>query len=329
MFKPYPKVNYDLYSDGSSVELTDITRAVALSKNSLPDDALLYTLYSLDNAERPDILSYKLYNDTQYYWTFFIINDFLHDGYNAWQLSSHQFERLMEKEYSRYSAMTPEIFYPNDLNGTNLIDFSCIPFDSKYLPYLKLTDAAFGVANIVRYDTERHTLIIDDIHRMIGTTRIEISRNSFINGSDLFKIQWVNETETPAVLALKNEWLNTIFENIKIYDAIGLSEKNRYNTTVDSYILGKNVKFNTKTNGLNNKTYRWDYYQNAPYQYLDLNGGVLTAYDVLTSTTITTPTYKSYLQYEEEINESKRQLRVIRPDYIRQFSEQYYDTLLA
>ena len=79
----------------------------------------------------------------------------------------------------------------------------------------------------------------------------------------------------------------------------------------------------------NNKIYRWDYYYNAPYQYLNTSGAELSAYDVLTSTSITTPNYKTYRQYEEERNEAKRQLRVLRSEYIRQFSEQYYDTLLS
>ena len=54
------------------------------------DNSSAYTFYEIKNGERPDTVSQRLYGTPDFYWTFFVINEFLHDGYKVWPLSQEQ-----------------------------------------------------------------------------------------------------------------------------------------------------------------------------------------------------------------------------------------------
>ena len=434
MFKQYPKTQYDLYSDGSTFTLTDITRGVVVDRSRLPDDSLLYTYYQLNNGDRPDVVSHKLYGDVQYYWTFFIINEFLRDGLAAWQLSSTDFNKMIATQYGKYSALTSSINTFNNLNKSGLCDLSLIPLSEEYLPYIRLSDESGGRASIVKYDGARHQLIIEDIHRIraqvetatimapngvttagnlnvtvtgariagsplvipvalltsdntaakvaakvrtallataaitaqynVGGTdatytltsktsdanddtlnmnhttvtpltgilnaatsvnstigdRIEISRNSFIDGSDRFRIIWVGGPETDE---LKTKLIDSIYKNIIKYDTDGLAQSQDILETKEQYVFGKFIEFNP------NKNYRWAEYYNAAHEYYAPDGSIVSAYQMLSDNNVVSPSYKSFYTLESELNDEKRALKVIRPDYIGEFSNQYYQTLLG
>jgi hypothetical protein len=322
MFSPYPKIQYDLYSDGSTFTLTDITRGVVVDRSRLPDDSLLYTLYELNDGDRPDVVSHKIYGDVQYYWTFFIINDFLREGLTAWQLPAIEFNRMIEYEYGKYSALTTAANDYNSLNGSGRIDFSFIPLDEKYLPHLRLTNTSGGQAKIVKYDSGRHQIVVEDIHMIdAGGNRVEISRSSFIDRFDLFELKWVGGSAD--AVKLKTEWVDTVYNNISKYDSTGVAESTAINQPIEDYVFGKSIEFK-------GTDYRWTEYYNAAYEYYfsSSSDSVADPYEILTNPAIVSPTYKSFYSYEREINDEKRKLKIIRPDYIREFSEQYYSTLL-
>ena len=98
-FKQFPTLNYDFDRNGIQQKVVDIYRA-ARPLDAYIDDLNAYSFYSVKNGERPDIVSQRLYGTTQYYWTFFIINDFLHDGLAAWPMSQEKLHEYMEQEFA-------------------------------------------------------------------------------------------------------------------------------------------------------------------------------------------------------------------------------------
>ena len=63
----------------------------------------------------PLIVSLRLYDTPNYYWTFFVINSFLHDGVGVWPMSQEDLTEFMEKEYNGYVITTrPEIVLNSD-----------------------------------------------------------------------------------------------------------------------------------------------------------------------------------------------------------------------
>jgi hypothetical protein len=84
-FKNFPKAGYITDSDVNIIY--DIYKH-ARSNIHFSQDRYGYNFYDILDGERPDQVSYILYGDTQYYWTFFMVNDHLLEGMHGWPMSS-------------------------------------------------------------------------------------------------------------------------------------------------------------------------------------------------------------------------------------------------
>jgi hypothetical protein len=343
-FRQYPKIEYRINDNGSSSLVTDISRSVAVNSDVVPDDISSYQYYEIADGDRPDIISHKLYNDINYYWTFFMLNPNLKDGLNAsWPLSNNELSRMVEREYSKYSAIS---FIPqSNINGTSLIDFSLAPLDDEYLPYLKLVllDGS-AQAQILRYDASMHQCIIYNITNSSGTS---INRETFVKSlANNYRINWddsiivqLDDSDTPEILSnraasAKRKWLDAAYLNLIKYDNIGAA-------TIDSYEYDESltpqqitdIKQQLKDSYILNKVlipannfFRWNYYYDAAQQYIN-DFRTVSAYDVLSNPNVVFYNYTSYIEHETMINDSKRKIKVIKQKFIRRFSDEYYEIL--
>ena len=113
-FKKFPKVDYDFNRTGTTQKMINIFRSVR-PLDTFIDEPSAYSLYEIKNGERPDIVSQRIYGTSIYYWTFFVINEFLHDGYRAWPLSQEDLFDYLQKEYEGYVITTnPQIVRNTD-----------------------------------------------------------------------------------------------------------------------------------------------------------------------------------------------------------------------
>ena len=97
-FKKFPTVQYDFDRNGILQSMTDIFRHVKPLDNFI-DNSLGYRFYEIQDGERPDIVSQKIYGNPNYYWTFFVVNERLHDGYREWPMSQIDFSEYLDKKY--------------------------------------------------------------------------------------------------------------------------------------------------------------------------------------------------------------------------------------
>lgn len=104
-FELFPKVEYDFNRRGVKQNMVDLFRSVRPLPTFL-DDISGYRFYEVKNGERPDIVSQRIYGTSDYYWTFFVVNDFLHDGMRSWPLSQEDLFSYIEKEYEGYVITT-------------------------------------------------------------------------------------------------------------------------------------------------------------------------------------------------------------------------------
>lgn len=65
----------------------------------------IYQYTTIKQYERPDNVSYRLYGDSDYYWTFFILNDFLKSGMKEWALSDIALDQFNEEKYGKYTVL--------------------------------------------------------------------------------------------------------------------------------------------------------------------------------------------------------------------------------
>ena len=118
-FQRFPTLQYDAFATGKLIELVDIFRAVRLKK-SVKDDVLLYTYYEIQEDERPDHVSMKLYGTTDYYWTFFMINDTLVNLVKDWPLSRTELENKINRMYSGNVMLVTEDMSAKFVKGETL-----------------------------------------------------------------------------------------------------------------------------------------------------------------------------------------------------------------
>src|SRR5210317_537250 len=76
-FKQFPKVEYNFNQTGVKQNMVDIYRHVKPLPTFL-DSFSAYNFYEIRNGERPDIVSTRLYGTSEFYWTFFVVNNFEH-----------------------------------------------------------------------------------------------------------------------------------------------------------------------------------------------------------------------------------------------------------
>jgi hypothetical protein len=121
-FRQFPKVKYDIKRNGVLQNMVDIYRSVRVLPTSI-DNPSSYKFYEIKNGERPDIVSQRLYGTSEYYWTFFVVNEFLHDGLAAWPMSQEDLQEYMDKEYEGWVITTrPSITRNTDLIITEFRD---------------------------------------------------------------------------------------------------------------------------------------------------------------------------------------------------------------
>jgi hypothetical protein len=97
-FKNFPLTGYQFKKGSNTTTLiVDIFKHVN-AYNTI-DDANAYQYYTILEGERPDQVSYKLYDTTQYFWTFFILNEHLAEGHNYWP---KEYNQLVEYTHEKY-----------------------------------------------------------------------------------------------------------------------------------------------------------------------------------------------------------------------------------
>lgn len=108
-FQNFPLTQYDIFYDGQKTDVVDIFRTVKV-KNQYKDNITFYTYYNIQDGERPDVVSSKLYGSTRYFWTFFMINDNLVNYYNDWPLSNQDMQELIAHKYEGVVLTSDEDF---------------------------------------------------------------------------------------------------------------------------------------------------------------------------------------------------------------------------
>ena len=118
-FQGFPTMQYDVFANGRPVETTDLFRSVRL-KNNLRDDILLYERYRIQDGERPDHVSLKLYGTTDYYWTFFMINPDIVNSFADWPCSRIEMENKIRIKYQGNVLLTEEDISNKFIRGETL-----------------------------------------------------------------------------------------------------------------------------------------------------------------------------------------------------------------
>ncbi len=265
-FRQFPTVNYDLRKDGSVMRMVNIFRSVRPLQNFI-DDTSLYTYYEIKNGERPDIVSQRLYGTPDFYWTFFVVNDFLHDGYKVWPMSEEQLFDYIKNEYDGYAITTKPVIVRNS-------DGLVTDYRDSLSGRFKLGEDILGTVSgargtLTKKNIDMNQLVIQDMQN-----------NAAFSGGGL--------------------------------------ENNNY-----EFLQGQ-------TSGDFVETFKVFNYADAPHHYfIKDEDGVEREYTNMTfinqsaATPAASLSYVSNRQYVNELNEERSRIRVISPEFIGKFLENF------
>ena len=100
-FQYFPNIQYALSVDKAGkpnyINIKDYFHLLKVRDDIFREETL-YTTYTVQDGERPDEISYKFYNDEQYYWIVLQINE-ITDYYTQWPLSQKELTEFTYKKY--------------------------------------------------------------------------------------------------------------------------------------------------------------------------------------------------------------------------------------
>ncbi len=158
-FKLFPKVDYDINRTGTVQKIVDIYRSVRPLQEFV-DSPSLYMKYEIKNGERPDITSQRLYGTPEYYWTFFVVNEFLHDGYKVWPMSQELLLEYLNTEYNGFAITCDPNVTPTSDGGFQTEN----SIAGKFQLGETLTGGASGCSGtLVRKNIDLNQLIVQNV----------------------------------------------------------------------------------------------------------------------------------------------------------------------
>jgi hypothetical protein len=95
-FKNFPLVNYQFGNEENTALFQNIGAYISIL-DEMKDDVAFYNLYHIGEFERPDTLSYRLYGNIGFYWTFYYLNPHIRES--GWPLSIQELYTRVKKDY--------------------------------------------------------------------------------------------------------------------------------------------------------------------------------------------------------------------------------------
>ena len=102
-FESFPNRLYDIKGDGNQTLVKDIFRRMKV-RDGVKDNLALMSTYDVMNGDTPEIIAYKHFGSTDYFWVICLMND-ITDRFYDWPLSDGAFEAYVKDKYAEPGAI--------------------------------------------------------------------------------------------------------------------------------------------------------------------------------------------------------------------------------
>jgi len=160
-FTYFPKMYYDAVGNGNPKLVTNILKRVKV-RDGIKNDVSLFDKYQVKFGESPEIVSYRLYDTVDYYWTILLMNN-IRDRFYEWPLSEQQFEEYVNAKYTNPLAVHHYEVTQSSGPTTSLDNSHLIEVDSDTV----------GATTVSNYEYERR--------RQDNLSLIKVVRPDFIS----------------------------------------------------------------------------------------------------------------------------------------------------
>lgn len=202
LFNDYPNITYTL--NNKNIELVDIFRNVVFKDVDLSNS---FDEYYIQDGETPEIISIKVYGNSQYSWLILLINS-IADIENEWFPSAKDYAKKEEVNFGG------QAFYIEDLPDLQTGDV-----------IVKVTSVTNNEASDIDENTYRHIESFDPYFRKI---RGICGSGTFVSGNNVLFAR-KNDSGVMDIITFNNKQVTTI------------KYVEEYKTSVDYFITGNNV----------------------------------------------------------------------------------------
>jgi hypothetical protein len=159
-FSYFPSIQYltDPTDFTKVITVKDITVRAKIS-DYFKNAAITSLPYYIQDGERPETLSYRVYDRVDLYWTILLFNE-IHDPTFEWPLSTAELEDKLAAKYGGYA-----LYYPDTARIARCLPTSRYLQNTTILANAKtisqvMADGSVITANVVKWDPTYNCLII-------------------------------------------------------------------------------------------------------------------------------------------------------------------------
>ena len=142
-FTYFPKMYYDAVGNNNPKLVTNILKRVKV-RDGIKNDVSMFDKYQVKFGESPEIVSYRLYDTVDYYWTILLMNN-IRDRFYEWPLSEQQFEEYVNAKYINPQAIHHYEIAQSSGPTTSL--------DNSHL--IEVNEDETGASSVTNYEYER------------------------------------------------------------------------------------------------------------------------------------------------------------------------------
>jgi len=102
-FKNFPLINYNFGAETTTALFQNISTYIKVI-DDIADDVAFYTTVHIQDYDRPDNFSFKLYATTEFYWTFYYLNDDIRES--GWPLPQQDLLPKAKVDYPHQTVLT-------------------------------------------------------------------------------------------------------------------------------------------------------------------------------------------------------------------------------
>ena len=101
-FTKFPYIIYDSVGNGEFKIVTNLLRRVAI-RSKIKVNTLFFDTYDVKEGETPEMISHKLYGDSELHWIVLLVNN-VTERYHQWPKNNNQFLAYINDKYSNVDA---------------------------------------------------------------------------------------------------------------------------------------------------------------------------------------------------------------------------------
>ena len=201
-FKDFPKVDYRFGNNEQPVRWQDLSVYID-AFDQVQEYGAFYMDYQIQNHERPDQVSMKLYNTTDYYWTFFLMNDHLRE--QGWPISNTLLYAQAQRYYQHICIITNGIYINIATGLVRPLGVSTTLQAGNYVRFK--ADKLIGKILRVDYDLGMYHVECDGLptksNQMVSIGDDE--GEALFNGYEVEE-EFVNEIDSTSIVREYNQW---------------------------------------------------------------------------------------------------------------------------